>query len=508
MTTTRRHAVVLLALAVVALAAPPAVAEAIAASSLADRIARLIDADRELGKATIGVHVREVATGRSLFGRNATDPLIPASNHKLLTTGAAAMVLGPDAVFSTRIAARGDTVVVIGSGDPGFADPELLRDSVPSMSVEDLLGQLADAIDQRLDRVAGIVIDDRVFDRERVHPSWPTDQLNRWYCAEVSGLNFHTNCLLLVFEPRAAGASAEILPSPALTPGAGWYGIANRTRTVEKGRNTVWVARPAPENTFTAYGDVLSGVGASVDVAVHQPGLFFGTVLAERLAQRGLLEPADAATAARYAGDDETFDDAEVIAEVRTGMVDALRRANTNSQNLYTEALLKRLGHEITGEPGSWSNGAAVVRMLIAERLGPDHASAVTIADGSGMSRDNTIAPATLTAWIAHVAELDRVGPMFIDSLPTVGEGTLRSRFNGVALDNTVRAKSGTIAGVRCLSGLVISDDDPDEAVAFSVLVNDLPDGRAVRAAKRLHERIVAEIDRWLTANATPAYGG
>ena len=34
--------------------------------------------------------------------------------------------------------------------------------------------------------VGELVIDDRVFDRQFVHPSWPVQQLNRWYCAEVA----------------------------------------------------------------------------------------------------------------------------------------------------------------------------------------------------------------------------------------------------------------------------------------------------------------------------------
>ena len=490
----------------------PAAAQQSSSASLADRIAKLVTNDRDLTKATIGVHVRNAATGSPIYGHNAETPLIPASNLKLLTTGAAALVLGPDAIFATKLALDGDRLIVIGSGDPGFADPDLLRLSTPPLTVDDLLAKLAGAA---ADRASGpireIVIDDRIFDRDATHPTWPDDQLNRWYCAEVSGLNFHTNCLHLIFEPSAVGASARIVPSPALRPGADWYTLSNRTKTVAKGRNTVWVARPTLENSFTAYGDVLKGAGASVDVAVHDPGLFFGTVLAERLATREAFAKASIPESIRLATDEEDFSSATVIAEVRTGMEDILRRSNKNSQNLYTEALVKRLGHEITGEPGSWANGPAVVRMLIAERLGPDHAAAVTIVDGSGMSRGNTIAPATLTAWMAHLATLDDVGPLFVESLPRQGEGTLRNRFRGLTIDNTVRAKSGTISGVRCLSGLVISGDDPENAIAFAVMVNEIPDGRAVRAAKRLHELIVDEIDNWLgapAADAAPAYGG
>ena len=40
-----------------------------------------------------------------------------------------------------------------------------------------------------------IIEDDRIFIYEGPHPAWPEDQLHRWYCAEVAGLNFNTNVL-------------------------------------------------------------------------------------------------------------------------------------------------------------------------------------------------------------------------------------------------------------------------------------------------------------------------
>ena len=47
----------------------------------------------------------------------------------------------------------------------------------------------------RIGTIEGIIIDTSVFDNEPVHPSWPADDLNRWYACEVSGLNFNDNCV-------------------------------------------------------------------------------------------------------------------------------------------------------------------------------------------------------------------------------------------------------------------------------------------------------------------------
>ena len=53
--------------------------------------------------------------------------------------------------------------------------------------IEEFLFREAALLDETgLTEIAEIVVDDRVFDREYVHSTWPPDQLNRRYCAQVS----------------------------------------------------------------------------------------------------------------------------------------------------------------------------------------------------------------------------------------------------------------------------------------------------------------------------------
>lgn len=487
------------------------------AQSLESRIDAAIAARRSLESATVGVHIRDAATGTPLYGENADEALIPASNMKLLTTGAALRVMGPDYVFETRIGWAGDRIVVIGDGDPGLGDPALLADSEPPATVDGMLDALAVAVagsPAASSRAEGLYIDDRVFDRELVHPSWPIDQLNRWYCAEVSGLNFHTNCLSFFFDADAdAGARPGAVPDIRLQPEVGgvgdWMSIRNKGEVVAKGRHTSWVARASgarPANEFTVFGNVRLGGSAMVDVAVHDPSMFFGRLLAERLADHGVAIERGDGVGARVGRVDPTAGEEALAgfvpaAIVRTGMRDILRRANTNSQNLYTEALLKRVGHAVTREPGSWASGASVVRMLLSEDLGPMHAMRTVIDDGSGMSRQNRVAPETMTAWLGSLLRNPALGDPLLDSLAQPGTGTLRKRFKGAALTNDVRAKTGSINGVRCLAGFVITPDGAN-AVSFSVMVNDIEHGSQIRDALALHEDIVVAIDGWLAAVA------
>ncbi len=503
-----------LAVIVVALSTAFAAGQA----ELRDRLGSLIENNADLRAATVGVSVRGVgATNTTLFSLNGNEPLLPASNMKLLTTGAALLVLKPDMHFETELGLRGQDLVIVGSGDPGLGDPALLNIDGSPKTADDFLDELAGVVAERGPRrLRSIIVDDRVFDREGAHPTWSRDQLNRWYSAEVAGVNFFTNVLTFYFEGDGVGGPPTLTVEPRVATQASWMTMDNAAEVVRGGQNTVWIARPRPANRFRAFGNVRRGTTARVHVAVHQPQLVFGYLLAERIASRGVRcgSGPDIADAVRLADADEDLTGAEPIAKVRTALTDALVRANTRSQNLYTEALIKRIGHDVTGDPGSWENGAAVIRMLLSERLGPDHTTSTAIADGSGLSRDNRVTPATLTAWLGEMLDQDtRTRRAFVGSLPTPGVGTLRDRFRDTAMEGEVRAKTGTIGGVRCLSGYVFGGANrSQDAVAFSVLINDVEGGRAVRAAKRLHEEIVHEIDAWLADRAASEsigeYGG
>jgi D-alanyl-D-alanine carboxypeptidase len=104
-----------------------------------------------------------------------------------------------------------------------------------------------------------------------------------------------------------------------------------------------------------------------------------------------------------------------------------------------------------------------------------------------------------MTAWLRSISGDPEFGDEFLASLPTIGEGTLESRFQRVATANTVLGKSGTISGVRCLSGFVVHEGS-GRRLAYCVMVNGLREGtEGPRNAMRLHEAIVGEVDAWLT---------
>lgn len=489
-----------------------ALAAGAAAQTLDSRIEQILR-DPKLGDSKTGVVVYDPADGTILASNRADEPLIPASNMKLLSSGAALAVLGPDFEFSTDLVLDPDyrgtsltgnkpvagRVVLRGSGDPALGDPVLLEQS--KRGIESLVQAWVRALkDAGLQPGAELVIDDRVFDREFVHPSWPVEQLNRWYCAEVSGVNLHTNLLRIFTEPQGVGRA----PSLKVEPGAPWISITNRARSVDRGSQTAWAQREA-NNQLTLRGDVRYSTDP-VEVSLSNMPEFVARLLADRMTGAGM-----APASVRLAGADEDLRSGRVVHSVKTQLATVLKRCNSDSYNLYAEALFKRIGHEVTQAPGSFASGAAVVRMVLAEKIGPEAGQATTIADGSGMSRQNRVTPRLLARWLATLADDERLSGPFLASLPRASEeGTLRRRFQGRELTNEVRAKTGFLSGVIAMSGYV-SDPTSGRRVVFSIITNDKPNRVATSSIREMEERIVRVVDAWLAQQtgrgARPAAG-
>ena len=449
-----------------------------------------------IGEAVVGVAALDLETGRPIALIGEAAAMVPASNQKLLTTGAALLTLGPSFVYQTAVKVEGDRVRIVGAGDPSLGDAELLEQTQPDLSTEGLLAALANAVlEADTGPIREVVVDDRVFDRQHLHPSWDPDDVNKSWSAEVSGLAFNANVLAVFVEPGAGGAGSA--PKYHVEPAVPWIEMQNRGRTVTKSRHTAWISRSLANNRFTILGNIRYAAQVPIRVPFHDAPTFIAELFADRLARAGVRTADGGTPPSRAAEPNERFEAGRTVAVVNTPLADVLRQCNVDSQNLYAESLLKLIGHRVTGEPGSWTNGGAVVRMLISDTIGAEHAATTAVADGSGLSDQNRVSPLTLARWLRALYERDPLRTPMVESMPTVGEGTLKRRFRSTALQNDVRAKSGTIDGVRCLSGYLL--DGTGGGIAFSILVNDLKAGEQSINALRLHEAIVAELDVYLS---------
>ena len=105
--------------------------------------AETLAADPTFSHAMVGISARTVG-GRTLIGLNEDKLLMPASNMKLISTGAALYALGPDYRYETVIGHDGEVIdgvlhgniYIVGGGDPTTAS----KDSI-AVNVEKTFGQ-------------------------------------------------------------------------------------------------------------------------------------------------------------------------------------------------------------------------------------------------------------------------------------------------------------------------------------------------------------------------------
>ncbi len=445
----------------------------------------------------------------TIVSHNADEAMIPASNMKLVTSAVALWTMGPHFRFQTTLRLLPDTagegqgdLLVHGDGDPAFFDRELL--ALNNYEPEEVLQRwVAAVVKTGTKQIGRLIIDDRTFDDEFVHPSWPRDQLNRGYCAQVAGLNFHSNVFHVLPKPTHTGH----VPIVSVRPDAPFVAKVNRAKTGTD--DTFWISRVDGTNQLTFHGQVKNTRHEPFDVTMHDPPMVFARIFKGELEKVGIkvgeiVRP----------GKTDRFPEGKLLQRYITPLPVVLRRTNKESENMFAEALFKRAGRQFTGSAGSWDSGRAAARDFL-RRVHGSGARDIRMDDGSGMSRENRVTARSMVTLLAFMENEKAFRRVYRTSLAIGGEdGTLARRYArpGERLTATVHGKSGYINQVTTLSGYLVYDlsgdggeatesaapaePSPRERVlAFSILFNDYKPPVYHQNLKELQDLILRHID-------------
>jgi D-alanyl-D-alanine carboxypeptidase/D-alanyl-D-alanine-endopeptidase (penicillin-binding protein 4) len=455
-----------------------------------DRIERLQAALRELvhgttlGRTRVGIRVMDASNGRLFFGRRGDVLMDPASNQKVLATTTALMRLGGDWRFRTELTGplpNADGVVVgdvylRGSGDPTVRSGDL--DAMAAALARRGVRTIAGAVVADPRRVGA---DEPIVDEQGEEEAVATADESPGKLSPRVPLVVNHGLMLIRVRPGAeAGTTAEVTTTPADAA----FVIHNNVRTKARGKPRVTVR-------MTVIG---SRIQIDVDGYVSTAR---GGVLFRRRAPHQSLYAAALMRAALAGAGITVRDDSKVepSPSPRPGHVlpllalhesaplgIMLRRINKDSDNDYAERVLEAAGAEVYGGAPTEEKGVRLLREVIGE-LGLPPGSYVP-RNGSGLGHANRITADAMAALVRTLYLDPRVGPEILQSLSVGGvDGTTRNRFKGTLAAEHVRAKTGTLNGKSCLSGLV---GDGQEVLAFSILVEGLR-GRnlgAVRGAQ------------------------
>jgi len=421
-----------------------------------------------------GVLVKSLDTNDTLYAANARKLMMPASNMKIVTLAAAAARLGWDFQYATRLMAAGSIangvldgdLVVVGSGDPSITDA----------ATPGLFASWAEELKARgITTIGGrIVADASALGDEPLGMGWSWDDLADGYAAGVGALQFDENMARVTIGPGPApGTPAAITIAPA----AAGLVVRNRVTTVAADGAESFETRRTPGSAaLELRGSIPLGSVARVHtVSVDKPAQFFVAALKESLTRAGIDVRGPAVS---VAGPGEAPAEAglRLLLESRSPPLSALAvRMMKASQNQYAETLLLTLGGA-AGSPTAKSGAASAASVLREWGVPPD---GLIQRDGSGLSRYDYVSPDTLVTILAHVDGDAILRDPFESSLPIAGrDGTLANRMKGTAAEGNVRAKSGSMANVRTLSGYVTSAGG--ERLVFAILANNFDAGAEV----------------------------
>jgi D-alanyl-D-alanine carboxypeptidase/D-alanyl-D-alanine-endopeptidase (penicillin-binding protein 4) len=439
-----------------------------AVRALQSDLTRVFDAAL-LGHALVGVDVRSLATGEMLYTRNARRFVMPASNMKIVTMAASAERLGWDYRFETALVSdapiedgilRGD-LIVVGSGDPSINS----RDDRVTAVFDEWAAQLKAAGIRAVD--GRLIGDDDAFEDEGLGPGWSWDYLAYGYAAPVSALQISEDLVQVTVKPGAAPGTPAMVE---IAPPESGLALVNRVVTGEKDTPVSIDLYRLPSRTELEVGGTIPAGAQAVTrtAAVDNPTVFFTQALRAALVARGVDVRGEAVDVDDLGEARPTAAGRRALARTQSPPLAVIGTTLMKvSQNLYAETLLKTLGRG--DRPGSTDRGRAVVReVLEAWGVRPD---GYLQSDGSGLSRYNYVTADALVTILTRMHADPRHRDAFTATLPVAGrDGTLASRLKGTRAEGNARAKTGSIANVRALSGYVATRDG--EPLVFSIVVN------------------------------------
>lgn len=162
----------------------------------------------------------------------------------------------------------------------------------------------------------------------------------------------------------------------------------------------------------------------------------------------------------------------------------------TDSDNSIATTL-GRLISIAHGYSGDFAGAAKATTEILTELGYP--MSGVVIAENSGLSADNRLTTALITAILQEIATCEKSCSLAAipSGLPVMGlNGTLADRLNSVDMSGRVHAKTGTLIAANSLSGYLLTDNG--RLLTFSILIDGIETGTTQLARDAQDDLLVA----------------
>ncbi len=389
---------------------------------------------------SVGIYVKNLATGKVLINHNGQMALTPASVMKALTTASVLSVSGSNARFSTPVTLTGNRDGSTWHGNivvKGTADPTLESDNFKSRR------GFCDSIASRLLRMGinkiegSIIVEQNLQDAGPI-AQWEIEDVAWPYGAGLYGFNWRDNTVAIT------PATGEVVPeAPGLEV------------CVEKARSNDLV-RGINSNHLTIYTRDPADKRWTVNATVPDPAAVFCAQLRRTLENQG-IEIGDEALS-------ELDESTPLYTHKSASYGDIMRSLMVRSDNLFAEGMLRTLAPDsgrkaaINRERELWATRGINTRYTI-------------INDGSGLTRANRLSAHFIGDVLEWMAK-SRMADTYTSFFPRAGkDGTMRGFLAKSKLKGLIALKTGSVSSVQCYAGYKLNaKGEPTHVIV--ILVN------------------------------------
>lgn len=334
--------------------------------------------------ANLALMVQKVGASAPAIDYHSQQMALPASTQKVITALAALIQLGPDFRFTTTLETKGNVENGVLKGDlvARFgADPTLRRQDIRNM-VATLKKSGVNQID------GNVLIDTSIFASHDKAPGWPWNDMTQCFSAPPAAAIVDRNCF---------SVSLYSAPKPgdmAFIRVASYYPVTmfSQVRTLPRGSAEAQYCEldvvPGDLNRFTLTGCLPQrSEPLPLAFAVQDGASYAGAILKDELKQAGITW---SGTLLRQT---QVNEPGTVVASKQSAPLhDLLKIMLKKSDNMIADTVFRMIGHARFNVPGTWRAGSDAVRQILRQQAGVDIGNTI-IADGSGLSRHNLIAP-------------------------------------------------------------------------------------------------------------------
>ncbi|OOF76080.1 serine-type D-Ala-D-Ala carboxypeptidase [Rodentibacter caecimuris] len=422
--------------------------------------------------ASTGIIAKNLNQDQIIADYHSTTFMLPASTQKVFTAVAAKLVLGDDFKFDTALLTNGKiqngrlegNLIVRFTGDPDLTSGQLYS-------------LLAELKKQGINKINGdLILDTSVFSSHDRGLGWIWNDLTMCFNSPPSAANIDNNCFYAELDANQAPGETVKINVPAQFPIQvfGQVYVADSRESPYCQLDVV----VHDNNRYQVKGCLARQTKPfGLSFAVQDPDAYAAAIIQRQLKRLGIefngkvLQP-------------QKPQQGQLLAQhLSKPLPDLLKKMMKKSDNQIADSLFRAIAYHYYKRPASFQLGTLAVKSVL-QKQGIKFGNSI-LADGSGLSRHNLVAPKTMLSVLEYIAKNeDKLHLM--ETFPIAGvDGTISGRgglINPPLVKNVI-AKTGSLKGVYNLAGFMTNARG--EKIAFVQFINGYSTGELENKTKR-----------------------